>query len=341
MRLIQVYFEETRMNPEKILSVIIPAYNVEKYLIKTLDSICGISCIENVEVIVVNDGSKDKTVELARRYEELYPDSMVIIDKKNGGHGSTINAGVKIAKGKYFKVIDGDDWVDSNEFEMFVNNLKAVDVDLILSPFKKIYEDTGDVEEVQPRIVIKEGVHQFKEYIGDLEDFYCMHAITFKTETYKKNPHLITEHCFYVDMEFILYPIEYISSFQYLNQCVYQYRLGRPGQSVSMASKIKNKDMHRKVITDIVANCLKNRKTTRDESITQYIYRKVVSLVNIQYSIYLSMRPSNETYRELKEFKKYIDSSIPKHYLNGISKIMMVLPASYWIIGYRYRKIYT
>lgn len=329
------------MSSRKILSVIVPSYNVEKFLTKTLDSMCCISNITDLEILVVNDGSKDSTIELANKYKSSYPESIIVIDKENGGHGSTINAGIKAATGKYFKVIDGDDWVDSEQFEIFVEKLKQAEADLILSPFRKVYEDVGEREEIRPSIVIDDGVHQFNKLIDNLKDFYCMHAITFKTSIYKKVPFQITEHCFYVDMEFILYPVDYITSVQYLDQCVYQYRLGRPGQSVSMESKIKNKDMHKKVIIEIVKHCLECRDKTHNVDISNYLYYKVVTLINIQYSIYLSMTPSREVYRELKDFKKTIGSSIPQGYWQGISRIISIIPASYWIIGYRYRKVYV
>lgn len=329
------------MITNKVLSVIIPSYNVEKYLHKTLDSICSISNIKDVEVIVVNDGSKDKTIEKASEFHDIYPDSIVVIDKENGGHGSTINAGLSVATGRYFKVIDGDDWVDSDCFESFVDRLKQIDVDLVLTPFTKVYEDVGDKEAVYPNLKVPEGALQFSEYINDIAEFYCMHAITFKTEMYKKNMHPITEHCFYVDMEFILYPIDYINSFEYLDFNIYQYRLGRPGQSVSMESKIKNKDMHKKVISDIIANCIVGKKTNRDKNVENYVFHKVVTLLNIQYSIYLTMKPNKSTYSEMKKFMNSVDSAVPGKYLYGVSKIIHFIPLSYWMIGFRYRRVYA
>ena len=329
------------MEANKTLSVIVPAYNVEEYLSNTLETMSSICNFNDVEVIVVNHGSKANTVEIANKYKDRYPESIIVVDKENGGHGSTINAGIKVATGKYFKVIDGDDWVDSKQFEKFIECLKKVDADLLLSPFTKVYEDVGEREEVRPTIRIEEGEHHFNEFINDIKDFYCMHAVTFKTCIYKKVPFPITEHCFYVDMEFILYPINYISSFQYIDQCVYQYRLGRPGQSVSMKSKIKNKDMHKQVIFDIATHCIEEKDAKKDSRIEKYVYYKFVTLVNIQYSIYLSMEPTKSTYNEMKEFKRFIDSVIPNNFLYGISKIIHIIPISFWIVGLRYRKVYS
>ena len=96
----------------KVLTITVPSYNVEKFLENTLDSFLDERILEDLEVLIVDDGSKDRTAEIGKQYEERYPDTFRVISKENGGHGSTINRGIKEARGTYFKVVDGDDWVD-------------------------------------------------------------------------------------------------------------------------------------------------------------------------------------------------------------------------------------
>lgn len=96
---------------EKILTVSVAAYNVEKTIARTLDSCCADGVREQLEVIIVNDGSKDGTVDVVRSYCKRYPDTFKLIDKENGGYGSTLNCSIRAATGKYFKPLDGDDWV--------------------------------------------------------------------------------------------------------------------------------------------------------------------------------------------------------------------------------------
>lgn len=111
---------------QKILSISIAAYNVEKYLKQLMNSIIRSQRMEDIEVIIVNDGSKDRTVSIAEEYVKMFPNSVVLIDKRNGGHGSTINTGISKASGHYFKSIDGDDWVDSSGLCRLVDYLKKV-----------------------------------------------------------------------------------------------------------------------------------------------------------------------------------------------------------------------
>ena len=124
----------------KILTIVVPTYNVEKYLSRCLDSLLyDEKTNKKLEIIVVNDGSKDNSLKIANEYKEKYPDSVLVIDKENGGHGSTINAGLKIATGKYFRVIDSDDWVNIDEFPSYINDLEKLNSDIVLTNFSREY----------------------------------------------------------------------------------------------------------------------------------------------------------------------------------------------------------
>ena len=122
---------------EKILSIVIPAYNVEKYLERCLASFEVAEILDQIEVLVINDGSKDQTAAVAQRYCDRYPDSYFLYNKENGGHGSGINYGIHYARGKYFKVVDGDDWLNTEELPAFVKLLAQVDADAVAADFMR------------------------------------------------------------------------------------------------------------------------------------------------------------------------------------------------------------
>lgn len=115
----------------KVLTITIPAYNVEKYMDEVLPTFLAESIMDKIEILIVNDGSKDKTSEIGKRYEAQYPGVIKLVDKENGGHGSTINKGIELATGKYFKVVDGDDWVDTDAFITYVTMLEKLDTDAV------------------------------------------------------------------------------------------------------------------------------------------------------------------------------------------------------------------
>ena len=118
------------MGKEKVLSVVIPAYNAEKYIRTALDSFCIDEFMDDFEVIVVNDGSTDKTGAVAQEYCVSFPGTFRLISKTNGGHGSGINCGIKLARGRFFKVVDADDWVDKKAFANLIRYLREAEADV-------------------------------------------------------------------------------------------------------------------------------------------------------------------------------------------------------------------
>ena len=101
---------------------------------------------EDVEIIVVNDGSKDGTQEIAERYQEKYPTIVKAVEKPNGGHGDAVNCGLEHATGKYFKVVDSDDWVDEEALLKVLDTIKGFvkdesEVDMVIANY--VYEKVG------------------------------------------------------------------------------------------------------------------------------------------------------------------------------------------------------
>ena len=124
---------------EKLLTVAIPSYNVEKYLEQTLSSfLIDPQWLKKTEILIVNDGSSDRTEEIGRKYEQKYPDTFRVISKKNGGHGSTINRGIREAQGNYFKVVDGDDWVNTSDFVELVRGLKSCTAEYVVTNYYEV-----------------------------------------------------------------------------------------------------------------------------------------------------------------------------------------------------------
>lgn len=99
---------------------------MQEYLHRSIESLLSESIIKDIEIIIVNDGSTDKTLEIAQKYYEKNPTSITIINKKNGHYGSAVNAGIAKASGTYLKVLDADDWFNTEEFILFVKKLHQI-----------------------------------------------------------------------------------------------------------------------------------------------------------------------------------------------------------------------
>lgn len=294
---------------EKILTIIIPSYNISKYIESIMPHYLYEPLFKNVQLLFIDDGAKDNTVELLEKYSSKYPDYISIIHKENGGHGSVINYGIKLVKTKYFKVIDGDDWVDPVELDRLCNYLHSCDSDLVVSDFMYEYSD---------RSSLSKGIDHTKKFEYKIH----LHNATFKTSLWKDNSLKVREKVFYEDAQFVLFPLEFIKTISYFEACIYHYRCDNPNQSVNPMQQLKHKDDYVLVAKDLcdfyvrLSTDLNFSKNTLD-----YIYENIVRIVFGAYEICstkgLDFKDSVKLCKELdKTFKHYrcIYKGIAKKY---------------------------
>ena len=227
------------MMNNKLLTVIVPSYNMERFLAKCLQSLIvdDEQVRELLEVIVVNDGSKDKTSAIAHQYANSYPDTFMVIDKDNGHYGSCINVGLKCATGKYVRVLDADDSYDTTNFKGFLRYLAASQndtPDLILSDV----EIVNDHDEV----FHKEGCWRVGESVVGLDAKLAYELrnvglpyVTYLLERLKKIDYRQTEHVCYSDTQWVTLPFVSVKTVCRYPHAVYRYLRGREGQSMDSA----------------------------------------------------------------------------------------------------------
>ncbi len=234
----------------KLLTIAIPAFNIEKYLNRCIDSLISSKYLGEMEIIIVDDGSTDGTTNIGNAYQNRFPDIVRFHRKENGGHGSTINKALELAKGKYFKVIDGDDWVDVQAFNKLVEYLREVTVDLVITNFvyENAYNNTKNI------IDYRKFLYPNEIYSGNQELVFIpsMHARVYLTELLQQIPLRLQENTFYVDMEYNYIPIPYIKNYIYYELNVYRYFIGRPDQSIGVTSLPKYFPDHERVINRLV-----------------------------------------------------------------------------------------
>lgn len=318
---------------EKILSIIIPAYNVEKYIEQCLKSFEKENILDKIEVLIINDGSKDNTARLAQIYCDKYPKTYYLYTKENGGHGSGINYGIACAKGKYFKVVDGDDWVNTDEIESYVKLLEQVDTDIVASDYLCIENDTNHIlsEKYASSDRTQYGnVYEFDK--GEIHSVLKMHAIAIKTSVLKMNQIKIDEHCYYVDCEYITYPIANANSVYFYHRFIYMYRLGRNGQSMDVKSMQKNIAQHLKVINSLLDFYEQLQDISNYKK--QYIEKCIAQVVENQFQIYISMGNKKGVESELRKFDLDLKDKYIKIYNSTNKKsITLLRKTNYKILG--------
>ncbi|APX71978.1 glycosyltransferase family 2 protein [Companilactobacillus allii] len=236
---------------DKLLSIVIPSYNVGNTLSNILDNLVNCHTLDRLDILVVNDGSTDQTAKIADKYVAEYPESIQLITQVNGGHGSTINTGIKYATGRFFKVVDGDDWLDSANLDRFVNLLKLEDVDLVLTPFWVFNDKTKRkyVKEIKSEDIRWNQKYYLKD--RKIAPVPSMHTYTLRTKLLKENGIKIDEHAYYVDIEYILYPIPYVKTYKFVNLPLYNYRVNQADQSITLGNMVKNSKQHEMVIEHV------------------------------------------------------------------------------------------
>lgn len=229
----------------KLLSVTVPCYNSQEYMEKAIQSlICGGN---DVEVIIVDDGSTDRTAQIADEYARQYPEIVRVIHKGNGGHGDAIMAGLQYAKGLYFKVVDSDDWLDSDGFQKTLktlHNLQLQPVDMVISNY--LYNKNG---------VKRPYAMQYRKCLpiervfgwNDIRPFgigqcMLMHSVIYRTALLRQCGLQLPKHTFYVDELYVYLPLRYVQSMYYLNLNLYHYYIGREDQSVQEKIMIERID---------------------------------------------------------------------------------------------------
>lgn len=243
----------------KLISFGIPCYNSEAYIKKCIDSL--LTGGNDVEIIIVNDGSKDNTAAIADEYHDTYPDIVKVIHKENGGHGSGVNKALEIATGLYYKVVDSDDWLDADALKKLLDNIKQRQAENVLPDLyvcNYIYEHIEDNTSYRVRysknlpqktIFSWDHVKKFKT-----AQILMMHSLIYKTESLKSSNTVLPEHTFYVDNIFVFKPLPCMKTLYYMDIDLYHYFIGRSDQSIKMNNFV-NRYVQQINVMRIILDC--------------------------------------------------------------------------------------
>ena len=221
------------MTEKKLLTICTAAYNAELCISRMLDSILLCNNRSLMEIIVVNDGSTDKTKSIVENYSLKYPDIIKLVNKSNGGSGSARNVAFKIAEGKYLKIIDADDLVKTDELEKFIKELAITDADVIWNGFIKRngYSGCDELDDFASKYINKNESIELETLGLNIPDHYLMHGITYRTAIIQEHELRLSEGTPYVDLEYQILPVPYINKVAYINHAFYIYNYGLEGQN--------------------------------------------------------------------------------------------------------------
>jgi len=271
---------------KKLLSIIVPSYNMEAYLPKCLESliVSDKELLQKLDVIVVNDGSKDRTSEIAHEFESRYKGVFRVIDKENGNYGSCINAALPVAQGKYIKVLDSDDWFATNNFGLFLSELQNATEDVILTDFELV-DLKGKVIESH-RNIINEKSRNISQFSDELCSHLSMPSITYRLALLMKIGYRQTEGISYTDQEWDYMPMSLASTCRYIPLVIYEYVMGRDGQTCSQEQRLKQVGVEAQIVIGIVRFYLKNTEMFHQDS-RHYMQTRMLYRTRRIYSYFL------------------------------------------------------
>lgn len=223
----------------KTLTIIVPIFNKEDLLRQCLDSMNIPECKEDLEVLLIDDGSQDDSYEIAKQYAAKEPNVFKAYTQPNQGVGTVMSKGISIAKGRYFKEVDADDWLDSMALVSLVDYLKKTDVDIVVNPFQIVNEETADVEEHFYKNVKFRSKYNIEDIIS--HSGLSIQACTIRKALFEENNFVLSKQRYYVDMQLVESAILYAKSCVVLKESLYRYRIGQAEQSVNINSYIKHR----------------------------------------------------------------------------------------------------
>ena len=314
----------------KLLSFAIPCYNSKDYMEHCIESILPGG--DDVEIIIVDDGSKDETAAIADRYAAEYPDIVKVVHQENGGHGEAVNTGLKNATGKYFKVVDSDDWVDLDSYKKILDKLREFEqentqIDMLLANY--VYEKEGAKRK---KVMRQTGFPRNEIFTwSDIKHIHkghyiLMHSVIYRTELLRSCGLKLPKHTFYVDNIYVYYPLPHVRTLYYMDVDFYRYFIGREDQSVNEKVMISRIDQQIYVTKSMIS--MYELRMVESKKLRKYMINYLAIMMTVS-SILCIRSKVNENLIKKKELWKYLKKKDYKTYMKiryGILGQTMNLP---------------
>ena len=314
----------------KLLSFAVPCYNSEAYMEKCIESLLPGG--KDVEILIVDDGSSDRTAEIADAYAAQYPDIIQAIHQPNGGHGAAVNTGLKHASGVYFKVVDSDDWLDRDSYLRVLKRLRTLIKlntlpDMFLANY--VYEKEGSKHKAVMR---QKGFPKEKMFgwddVGHLfkGHYILMHSVIYRTQMLHDCGLQLPEHTFYVDNIYVYKPLPYVKNMYYMDVDLYRYYIGREDQSVNEQTMIRRIDQQIRVNKIMFADV--NLLAVKDKKCRRYMfnYLEIVTTITVTLAILSGTKKNLQKRDELWEYMKQTDRQLYNKLHHSVISRYMNLP---------------
>ena len=332
----------------KLLSIAVPCYNSEGYMENCIKSLLVGG--DEVEILIVDDGSKDRTAEIADRLEAENPGIVRAIHQPNKGHGGAINTGRENATGLYFKVVDSDDKVRASSYKSILDVLRHFSedepaLDLLISNFVYNKEDQNRHKVMEYRRCLPVGrVFSWDEAKRfPVGKYILMHSVIFRTQMLRESGIELPEHTFYVDNIYVFNPLPCVQRMYYLDVDFYYYFIGREDQSVHEDVMIKRLDQQARVNRIMIDHftdpecqeMIGDRKALRQYMFNYLeIITTITSVLAMRSGTEEHLRLRDETWEYLRDRDEKLWKKMRRRMLGRMMNVKRSLPRMLVIGGY-------
>ena len=294
----------------KYITFTIPSYNSQDYMRHVIDNLVAVG--EDIEVIIVNDGSKDDTGKIADEYQAKYPTIVKAINKENGGHGSGVMAGIRNAEGMFFKVVDSDDWVETKDVLDMLELIKKheaenANIDLYITNY--VYEHAADNSQYvmhyrkclpAEQIIAWEDMKRVK-----LETVFLMHSLLYRTVKLRESKMELPNHTFYVDDIYAYQPLPFMKKIFYHDIDLYHYFIGRADQSVNYGTMCKRYEQQMRVFKIMFTAYKYDEIIKQPKHLKKYMFKWLMTICGITIMTIVGTKEDKKT--RWKVFHEYFD----------------------------------
>jgi len=305
----------------KLISFVVPCYNSQEYMEKCISLLANAG--NEIEVLIIDDGSTDNTLKIAHDFEQKYPEIVKCIHEENKGHGGAIQTGLKLASGIYFKVVDSDDWVNTDDVVKFCNIIKAnnladnnPDLYILNYVYERVKQNSSIVVDYakylpENRIFSWNEMKKFPQ-----NKVFMMHSLVYKTDVLKESKIVLPEHTFYEDNYLTYLPLPYCKKLYYINDDFYHYLLGRENQSCTDENLFKNYKFQTNILKKVFTSYSYTEINKFDKRLAQYLIHSCrgMYLLSIIFNAggKNNIKERKADYKNLKRELKILDLKLYK-----------------------------
>lgn len=306
------------MDKTHILTIAIPTYNMERWLEKNLATYCDEALYNRLEVLCLNNASDDSSEEIIKRFVDRYPRIFSLVDRKSRGYGGSINEAIRLATGRYFRIVDADDWVETSELVELVDTLEDCRADVVLTDYEIVNMMT---EEMTP---VRAGDHKieygrlYQSFENTIRTLPSIHGTTYRTGLLRECSFFMQDNLFFVDEEYVVLPYLAARSVIYLDCDVYRYQVANPNQSTSPQNRAKYQEHREKILKRLISEYHQAQKHDPGNMALAYCFERIHRGVGDHFTtLYMYVEDRREGRRMAAAWRAYISETAPEFSADG------------------------